>query len=184
LHEHQTNESGGQLNDPWSRLETLLETGGRQLYALLVRLTLRNDVADDLLQELVIRLSRSDGFRRANNPLLYARRVAIHLAFDWRRHGKRLENAIRLVEEPAAAPTDCLGAVIASEEYEQILAGMKELSPLCRTCLVLHYVEHHSYAEIAGQLGKTPHQVRAVCHKGIRQLQRLLGVPSKEGERK
>jgi RNA polymerase sigma factor (sigma-70 family) len=154
------------------------------LYALLLRLTLRADVADDLLQELVVRLSRSDGFRRADDPLRYARRAAIHLAFDWRRRGKRSKQTGRLVEEPAAEAADCLSKVVAAEDYERILAGMQELPPLGRTCLVLHYIEHQSYAEIAEQLGKTPHQVRAVCHKGIRRLQRLLGVPSKGGERK
>ena len=33
-------ETGEPLSDPWSRLESLLEAGGRQLYALLLRLTL------------------------------------------------------------------------------------------------------------------------------------------------
>ena len=163
-------------------METLLETGGRQLYALLVRLTLRADVADDLLQELLVRLSRSDGFDRADDPLQYARRAAIHLAFDWHRRKKCSAMIDHFPEEPAAAAADCLNVLVAREEFERVLTGMKELSALSRTCLVLHYIEHLSHAEIAGQLGKTPHQIRGLCHKGIRQLQRLMGVAAKGGD--
>ena len=152
------------------------------MYALLVRLTLRADVADDLLQELLVRLSRSDAFDRADDTLRYARRAAVHLAFDWHRRKKRTAMVDHLPQEPAAAPADCLNVLVAREELECVLTGMKELSALSRTCLVLHYIEHLSYSEIADQVGKTPHQVRGLCHKGIRQLQRLMGVVAKGGD--
>jgi DNA-directed RNA polymerase specialized sigma24 family protein len=64
--------------------------------------------------------------------------------------------------------------LIAHEDYEQILAGMGQLSELSRTCLVLHYIEQLTFFEIAGQLGTTPHQVRGVCHKAIQRLQQLI----------
>ncbi|MGO8751132.1 MAG: RNA polymerase sigma factor, partial [Thermoguttaceae bacterium] len=102
--------------------------------------------------------------------------AAIHLAFDWHRRKKRLGKIEGLLEEPAATAAGSLNVLIALEDYEQILASIKELSTLSRTCLVLHYIEHLSYFQIAGQLGKTPHQVRGVCHKGIRRLQQLMGV--------
>jgi RNA polymerase sigma factor (sigma-70 family) len=154
------------------------------LYALLVRLTLREDVADDLLQELVVRLSQSDGFQQADDPLQYARRAAIHLAFDWHRRKKRQGKVEGLLEEPATATASPLNVLIAREDFEQILASMEQLSELSRTCLVLHYIEQLSYFEIAGQLGTTPHQVRGLCHKGIRRLQQLMGVTRKGPRRK
>ncbi len=172
------------MSDPWTKLEKLLETGGRQLYALLVRLTLRQDVADDLLQELVVRLCQSDGFRQADDSFRYARRAAIHLAFDWRRRKKRLGKIEAIFEEPATAGASPLNAIVAREDYERILTHMQELSALSRTCLVLHYIEHLSYVEIAEQLGKTPHQIRGVCHKGIRRLQQLMGIAAYRPTRK
>jgi hypothetical protein len=57
------------LSDPSKRLWSILELGGRQLYALLMRLMLRENVADDLLQELVVRLSQSNGFQQAEDPV-------------------------------------------------------------------------------------------------------------------
>jgi RNA polymerase sigma factor (sigma-70 family) len=145
------------------------------LYALLVRLTLREDVADDLLQELSLRLSRSEGFQRAECALGYARRAAIHLAFDWHRKRRREPKIEGLANEPVAHAASPLAMLIDREDCERVLAGVERLSPHSRTCIVLHYIEQLSYAEIAEQLATTPHKVRGVCHKGVRRLQQLMG---------
>lgn len=162
------------MSDPSTRLSQLVDAEGGRLYALLTRLTLRHDVADDLLQELVVRLGQSEGFR-ANDALAYARRAAIHLAFDWRRQGRRRRRTEPLREEPAVTPPSLLGKLVAHEELERVLAALEQLSPRSRSCLVLHYMEQFSYAEVAEQLQMTPHQVRAACHKGIGRIRKLLG---------
>jgi len=151
------------------------------LYRLLARLTMREEVADDLMQELVVRLSQSDGFQRADDSFAYARRAAIHLAFDWRRQGKSRRKMGPLAEEPVVPAPNLLGKLADHEELEQVLAVLERLSPLSRNCLVLHYMEQLSYLEVADQLHVTPHQVRAACYKGIRRIQRLMGV--RPGER-
>src|SRR5262245_22798320 len=76
----------------------LLEVHGAELHALLARLTLRAGVAEDLLQELFLKLRGSAGFVRADDRKAYAIRTAIHLAFDWRR---RRRTAEPLLTEPA-----------------------------------------------------------------------------------
>lgn len=145
------------------------------MYRLLARLTMRQEVADDLMQELVVRLSQSGGFLRADDSFAYARRAAIHLAFDWRRQGRSRRKTEPLAEEPAIPAPDPLGKLIDHEELEEVLLAMERLSPLSRNCLVLHYLEQLSYLEVADQIGVTPHRVRAACHKGIRRIQRLIG---------
>lgn len=172
------------MSQPSNRLEELLETGGRQLYALLVRLTLSEDAADDLLQELVVRLSRSEGFWAADNPLAYARRSAIHLAFDRCRRMKRRPKVEPLTTEPESEVKSPLRALVDREELESVLTAMEKLSSTSCGCLVLHYIEQLSYDEIAGQLGATPHQVRGLCHKGIRRLRQLMAVTSSRPVRK
>jgi RNA polymerase sigma-70 factor (ECF subfamily) len=142
---------------------------------------MREEVADDLLQELVVRLSQSDGFQRADDCFAYALRAAIHLAFDWRRHGKSRRKTEALAEEPLVPAPNLLGRLVDREELEQILAALERLSPLSRNYLVLHYMEQLSYIEVADQLDITPHQARAACHKGIRRIQRLIGL--RPGER-
>ncbi len=146
------------------------------MYRLLARLTMREDVADDLLQELIVRLSQSDGFQRADDSFAYARRAAIHLAFDWRRQGKSRRKTGPLAEEPVVPAPNLLGKLVDHEDLEQVLAALEMLSPLSRNCLVLHYLEQLSYFEVADQLNVTQHQARAACHKGIRRIQKLTGV--------
>lgn len=55
---------------------------GERLYATLTRLTLRRAVADELMQELFLRLSQSDGFDAASDKAAYAWRAA-----DLKAHG-------------------------------------------------------------------------------------------------
>jgi DNA-directed RNA polymerase specialized sigma24 family protein len=72
------------LDEQLARLLEFLENSGPGLHAMLTRLTLREEVAEDLMQELFIRLSKSKAFEKARNRQAYARRCAINLAFDWR----------------------------------------------------------------------------------------------------
>jgi RNA polymerase sigma factor (sigma-70 family) len=153
------------------RLLGILEAHGAELHALLTRLTLRAGVAADLLQDLFLRLSGAEGFLNARNPKAYVFRSAVHLAFDWRRRQHECEH---LTTEPAAVVDSPLDQLIDAEELEQVLDAIQQLSPLAQQVVVLRYLQHEEYAAIASQVGKTEHQVRAVCAKAIGQLRTLL----------
>ena len=94
-------------------LLNLLETHGAELYALLTRLTLRAGVAEDLLQELFLKLRNASGFACADNPKAYAFRTAIHLACDWRRAQPK---TVPLVTEPEGREAAPLDGLIEREE--------------------------------------------------------------------
>ena len=64
--------------------------------------------------------------------------------------------------------------LVQRESHEQMLRALEELPTLGRDCLVMHYLEQKPYEAIALQIGKTPHQVRAACHKALSRLRRLL----------
>ena len=154
----------------------LLDRSGAELYALLTRLTLREDVAEELMQDLFIKLSNSRGAARVNNLDAYARRAAINLAFDWRRTrsrraGMRLEQAT----EPIAGDTSPLSKLIHSEEMQETLNAVGRLKRASREVLVMRYIQQQSYDDIARQMGKTSHQVRALCSRSIRHLRDILG---------
>jgi RNA polymerase sigma factor (sigma-70 family) len=162
------------LNDA----SALLAEHGGKLHALLYRLTLRSDVAEDLLQDLFCKLAVSDGFRRAENRTAFAFRAAMNLAFDWRRSRKRITTAdvdVGIQHSPVTSP---LSDLVRREELEQTLSAIGELQTLHRDIVVFRYLEQQSYEAIAEQLGKTAHQVRAIAHKAIEQLRSLLGAKS------
>jgi RNA polymerase sigma factor (sigma-70 family) len=158
----------------------LLEIHGVELHALFARLTMRADVADDLLQELFLKLRRSEGFARADNRKAYAFRTAIHLAFDWRQAQRP---TVPLRTALAAPAESSLKRLIDAEELEQILDAMRSLSELSQQVLVLRYLQHQEYPEIAEQLGKTEHQVRGLCHKAIAQLRSILRPAASEPQK-
>jgi RNA polymerase sigma factor (sigma-70 family) len=163
------------------RLLGILEAHAAELHALLTRLTLRAGVAADLLQDLFLKLNGADGFLHAKNPKAYLFRAAVHLAFDWRRSQRECEH---LNTEPAAVAESPLDQLIDAEELEQVLDAVQNLSPLAQQVVVLRYLQHEEYVAIASQLGKTEHQVRAVCAKAIGQLRTLLQPAPSEAERR
>ena len=151
----------------------ILETHGTELHALLTRLTLRAGVAEDLLQELFLKLRSSTGFHRAHDRKAYAFRTAMNLAFDWRRK-QRLAGPLPI--EPAATADSALDRLIHAEELEQVLDAMQKLPELSRSVVVLRHLQHHDYVEIANQLGKSEHQVRALYAKALGQAEEVVGV--------
>ncbi|MHC4214488.1 MAG: RNA polymerase sigma factor, partial [Planctomycetota bacterium] len=70
-----------------------------------------------------------------------------------------------------ASPLDSL---VDSEELEAVLDAAAQLRGLSRECFVMHHVQQASFEEIARQLDKRPHQVRALCSKGMRQLRKIF----------
>lgn len=154
----------------------VLKESGQKLHALLLRLTLRADVAEDLLQELFLKLNGSAAFAGAVNPTAYASRAAVHLAFDWRRRTKSTEGGLEQIENVARGGLSPLQTLVAREQMEHVLEMIGTLKGLQRDALVMHYIQQESFQSIAEQFGKTPHQVRALCHKAIRQLRDRLSA--------
>ena len=172
------------LDDRPERLLGFLESSGPGLHALLTRLTLREDVAEDLMQELFIRLSKSKAFEKARNRQAYARRCAINLAFDWRQRSGPNHLALDEVRERASSGNSPLRRLIHREEMERILEGISRLRGISRESFVMRYIQQDSYEQIAQELGRQPHQVRALCSKAMSQLRTMLNSRGPGASRK
>jgi RNA polymerase sigma-70 factor (ECF subfamily) len=163
------------LRSRQKELLELLDKSGADLYALLTRLTLREDVAEELMQELFIKLNNSRFAGSVANLKAYARKSAINLAFDWRRSQKRTILSMGQAGEPASNDDSPLCKLIHSEEMQETLNAVGQLKKSSREVLVMRYLQQESYDDIAEQLGKTSHQVRALCSRAIRSLRDVLG---------
>jgi RNA polymerase sigma factor (sigma-70 family) len=161
-----------QSND---RLLKVLDEEGPRLHRLLFRLTLRADAAEDLLQDLFVKLSHSDGFTAADNHTAFAVRTAVNLAFDWRRRQSRRIDAAPLDSDIAGQTVDPLAGLIDQEQMQQVLNAIEALPEIQRLALILRHLEHQEPEEIGKNLGRTAHQVRALCSKGIATLRTSLG---------
>ena len=151
----------------------LFEKSGSQLHRLLGKLTLSEEVVGDLLQELFLRLWNSKAFDKAKDPFAYAYRVAINLAFEWRKKRKNLSRPLEGAT-PAQINSSTLENMIADEELQQVLDATMQLSDLSREVVVMHYIEQESYDEISKQLNKKPQYLRALNAKAIAKLRKLL----------
>lgn len=169
------------MSDRRTELLELLDRSGASLFALLTRLTLRQDVAEELMQDLFLKLSGAKDQGGIDCWYAYARRTAINLAFDWRRR-ERIRQACSLDESSdCVSPTSSpLGKLIESEELEQVLAAIDRLRGPSREAFVLRYIEQESYERIAEQLGKTPHHVRALCSRAMNALRNCVVEDGKE----
>jgi RNA polymerase sigma-70 factor (ECF subfamily) len=166
------------LKERQRKILQLLDTSGPRLHRLLARLTRREDVVGDLLQELFLRLWKSNGFDEAQDPFAYAYRAAVNLAFEWRR-GQRTVCTLLDDNSPAADDPSASGKMIRAEELEQVLDATSRLSDLARDVVVMRYIEQASYEEIGQRFGKKPQHIRSVCAKAMAQLREMLASEKK-----
>ena len=164
------------MSDRQTELLALLDDSGAKLFALLTRLTLREDVAEELMQDLFIRLSSAKDQGGIDCWYAYARRTAINLAFDWRRRqATRRSRSLDAIAERASDDGAPLNRLIQSEQMQRVLAAIGRLHGASREAFVMRHIQQNSYEEIAEQLGKTVHQVRALCFRAMSSLRDLLG---------
>ena len=164
------------MQERHKELLELLDKSGASLYTLLRRLTLREETAEDLMQELFIKLSNSRGFKKSASRQAYARRAAINLAFDWRRKFRQKLPIPAEVCEPVSSENSPLSKLIRTEELEEILDAIGQLNRSWRQAIVMRYIQQQSYDDIAEQMEKTPHHVRALCSKALSRLRDMLGT--------
>ena len=154
------------MNSRHQLVMELLENHGPSLHALLARLTLCEHTTGDLMQELFIKLSSIKDLQRVTYPAAYAWRVAVNLAFDWRRRRKKLQP----LDEQTLPAENCrstLNEMIQREELDQVLDAVGKLNNLARDVVVLRFIEQRSYEDIARILGKKPQYLRALCSKAL-----------------
>ena len=163
------------MENRYETLLQLLEKSGATYFRLLTRLTLREDVAEELMQELFIKLSNTNDLNDVKNLDAYARRAAINLAFDWRRSNKHNHSGLDRLQEPASNDNAPLTNMVQAEQLEQVLDSIEKLNKTSREVLIMRYIEEQTTEDIAEQLNKTPHQVRALCSRALGNVRDKLG---------
>jgi RNA polymerase sigma-70 factor (ECF subfamily) len=142
---------------------------------LAVRLTGRTDLAEDVVQNALLKASgRWHTFRGESAFRTWLLQIVVH-AFrdDWDRRSRR--KADSLIGEPtdrrANDPAD-LAAV--SELGPAVAAAVSNLPPRQREVLVLHTYEQLSDGQIAVVLGIAPQNVRTTLHLARQHLREVL----------
>ena len=136
------------------------------------------DLTGDVFKSAIEGLPRFRGPVEALGGWLF--RIARHDLSDHRRRQarNRVQPLDDLLEEAAAAGGAMDPEQLALERVEgdRVLAALRELTPDQREVLLLRLVADLTAPEVAGILNKSTDAVKALQHRGLASLARVLGV--------
>jgi RNA polymerase sigma factor (sigma-70 family) len=162
--------------------ESLLQQHNRKVYSLCYRFTGRREEADDLTQEIFIKIFQTLKSYDQNQGtfIVWLSRVARnHLVDHYRRTKKdrvtsSIEDSLPVLEEKPGTEEDSHKQVEARERREQLQAGLDRLSPELREAVILRDLHDLDYSEIAQVLGVPQGTVKSRINRGRLELARVL----------
>lgn len=163
-------------------MDWLAETARQRLYAYIYRLTLNHDLAQDLLQETLLKMvERIRELKHPEKFWCWLFRTALGNVQHYYRNCAR-ERGIefsqlsreRLSGYLAGQYEDELNRAARKELYEAVVDGMARLRLSYRNVLMLRCYEQLSYAEIAEVMGCKELRARVLFFRAKRSLGRQL----------
>lgn len=133
-------------------------------------------VAEDLTQELFLRLLRRTDLFQLGNVEGYIFEAAANLARDRARRDAARGGGRHVEIDTAALPLqepDAEAVVDSRNRLKAVLEGMERLPPRTRDVLMLRRFEGLSYAQISARLGISVSAVEKQMAKGIAALEQL-----------
>ncbi|MDX2970909.1 SigE family RNA polymerase sigma factor [Kribbella solani] len=129
--------------------------------------------ADDIVQDALYKLYLAwPKVRRVGNPLAYARRMVVNVAYDGTRRPWRREVAIAEVPDRVVPDDFAHGHA----ERDEVLAALRSLGPRQRACVVLRYYEDLSVEQTAEILGCSEGTVKSQAARGLDTLRRAIDL--------
>jgi len=157
--------------------EDIVRTHSARVYRLAYRLTGNPHDAEDLTQEVFVRVFRSLSSYTPGTFEGWLHRITTNLFLDWARRKQRIRFeglADEMVHRlPGSEPTPA-EAFDDSHLDDDVQAALKALPPEYRAAVVLCDIEGFSYEEIAATLGVKLGTVRSRIHRGRAQLRAAL----------
>lgn len=170
------------LNGDEAAWETLVRTHTRRVYGFCYRFTGKDSEAQDLTQEVFLRVFRSLKSYRSDEGafVTWLTRLSRNLLIDnYRRTRKErltesIEEQLPMIEEreeAAARPDRLLAGQEASEALQKAL---QRLSPDLREAVILRDLQEMDYREIATALKIPEGTVKSRLNRGRAELARVL----------
>jgi len=163
--------------------EELVRLHTRKVYAMCYRFTNSGSEAQDLTQEVFLRVFRTlRTFRSAEGSFgTWLARVTRNLLIDHYRRSRQervtdsIEEQLPMLEETGAVAAARPDHAIAGREASEILqATLQKLSPDLREAVILRDLQEMEYREIASVLQIPEGTVKSRINRGRAELTRLL----------
>jgi RNA polymerase sigma factor (sigma-70 family) len=139
-------------------LSALYRAEADRLRAYVARVLKSDTDADDVVQEVFLRLHRRGGLEGYEKPVSVLFRTGHRLALNRLRSRKRslLDRAQPIAEEaiaPSAPAPTAEEAMIASEQEHAYVSALAQLPPRCREVIELRTVQELSFKQMSDSLG-------------------------------
>ena len=162
--------------------ESLVRLHTRRIYSICYRFTGRAEEAQDLTQEVFLRVFRSlRSFEGASGCFrVWVTSLTRNLLIDHYRRTKKeklvdsIEDKLPVLEEVEAVGGRPEGRVAGREASELLQAALARLSPELREAVILRDLEELEYREIAEALGVPDGTVKSRISRGRAELARVL----------
>jgi RNA polymerase sigma-70 factor (ECF subfamily) len=162
--------------------DDLVRTYTKRVYAICYRFTSRESEAQDLTQEVFLRIFRTLGSFRAGEGsfTVWLTRLTRNLLVDHYRRTKHdrltdgIEEKLPMLEEKTAQSARTDGLVAARETSELVQAALSRLSPELREAVILRDLQDMEYREIARALSVPEGTVKSRLNRGRAELARVL----------
>lgn len=162
--------------------EELVKVYTKRVYGLCYRFTSRDNEAQDLTQEVFLRVFKSLGSFRAGEGSfgVWLTRLTRNLLVDHYRRTKQervtdaIEDKLPVLEERTAQFSRTDGLLAGREAGELLQAALQKLSPELREAVILRDLQDLEYREIAHALGVPEGTVKSRLNRGRSELARVL----------
>ncbi|MEP7352486.1 MAG: sigma-70 family RNA polymerase sigma factor [Acidobacteriota bacterium] len=154
----------------------------RRIYAICYRFTGSDHTAQDLTQEVFLRVFRSlAGYRAGEGSFtVWLGRLTRNLLIDNYRRNKRdrvtdsIEEQLPVLEERTSSSTRADSMLAGRETSEMLQSALQKLTPELREAVILRDLEELEYKEIALVLSVPEGTVKSRINRGRAELARVL----------
>jgi RNA polymerase sigma-70 factor, ECF subfamily len=162
--------------------EELVKVYTKRVYGLCYRFTSRDNEAQDLTQEVFLRVFKTLGSFRAGEGsfVVWLTRLTRNLLVDHYRRTKQervtdaIEDKLSVLEERRAQFSRTDGLLAGREAGELLQAALQKLSPELREAVILRDLQDMEYREIARVLSVPEGTVKSRLNRGRAELARVL----------
>jgi RNA polymerase sigma-70 factor (ECF subfamily) len=162
--------------------EDLVKLHTRRVYSICYRFTNSDSEAQDLSQDVFLRVFKNLKSFRAGEGLfvVWLTRLTRNLLIDHYRRTRMdratdsIEDQVKVLEETTAVLSRTDGMLAGREASEVLQAGLQKLSPELRETVILRDLEELEYREIAQVLNVPEGTVKSRLNRGRAELARIL----------
>ena len=162
--------------------EDLVKLHTRRVYSICYRFTSSDAEAQDLTQDVFLRVFKNLKSFRAGEGLfvVWLTRLTRNLLIDHYRRTRMdratesIEDQVKVLEETTAMLARTDGMLAGREASEVLQAGLQKLSPELRETVILRDLEELEYREIAQVLNVPEGTVKSRLNRGRAELARVL----------